>query len=106
MLNATETKLTKDAFTALVDVEFAGDVEPTLYDEGSGIFRKSSYTIDASSTKFQAGTLAKRDCYIDVNCCRGAMDSVELYINFLAFPGDLEDGYFSAIVRARIPGFD
>ena len=107
MANATETKLTKNAFTALVDVKFAGDMEPRLRDEGLGIFRQSSYTIDASSTKFQAGTLAKRDCFIEVQCCRGAMDSVDLSVPFLREPGDaLGDGYFYARVRARIPGFD
>ena len=107
MANATETKLTKNAFTALVDVEFASDMEPSLRDEGLGIFRQASYTIDASSMKFQAGTLVRRDCYIEVQCCRGAMDSVELSVPFLREPGDaLGDGYFYARVRARIPGFD
>ena len=109
--NATETKLTTDAFTALGEVEFAGDVKPTLYDEGSGIFRKSSYTIVPTSAKFQAGR-EKRDCFIEGHCCRGAMDSVELNVPFLVESehGELEDpvdeGYFIAEIRARIPGFD
>ena len=109
--NATETKLTTDAFTALGDVEFAGDVEPTLYDEGFGIFRKSSYTIAPNSAKFQAGT-EKRDCFIEGHCCRGAMDSVELNVPFLVGSeheelGDpVVEGYFIAEIRARIPGFD
>ena len=109
--NATETKLTTDAFTALGEVEFAGDVEPTLCDEGSGIFRKSSYTIVPTSAKFQAGT-EKRDCFIEGHCCRGAMDSVELNVPFLVGSehGELGDpvveGYFIAEIRARIPGFD
>ena len=109
--NATETKLTTDAFTALGEVEFAGDVEPTLCDEGSGIFRKSSYTIVPTSAKFQAGR-EKRDCFIEGHCCRGAMDSVELNVPFLVESehGELEDpvdeGYFIAEIRARIPGFD
>ena len=111
MANATETKLTTDAFTALGEVEFAGDVEPTLCDEGSGIFRKSSYTIVPTSAKFQAGT-EKRDCFIEGHCCRGAMDSVELNVPFLVGSehGELGDpvveGYFIAEIRARIPGFD
>ena len=109
--NATETKLTTDAFTALGEVEFAGDVKPTLYDEGSGIFRKSSYTIVPISAKFHAGG-EKRDCFIEGHCCRGAMDSVELNVPFLVESehGELEDpvdeGYFIAEIRARIPGFD
>ena len=108
--NATETKLTKDAFTALGEVEFAGDVEPTICDEGSGIFRKSSYTITPISAKFQAGT-EKRDCFIEGHCCRGSMDSVELNVPFLVGeygePGDpVVEGYFIAEIRARIPGFD
>ena len=109
--NATETKLTTDAFTALGEVEFAGDVEPTLYDEGSGIFRKSSYTIVPISAKFQAGG-EKRDCFIEGHCCRGAMDSVELNVPFLVGSeheelGDpVVEGYFIAEIRARIPGFD
>ena len=109
--NATETKLTTDAFTALGEVEFAGDVEPTLYDEGSGIFRKSSYTIVPTSAKFQAGR-EKRDCFIEGHCCRGAMDSVELNVPFLVGSeheelGDpVVEGYFIAEIRARIPGFD
>ena len=111
MANATETKLTTDAFTALGEVEFAGDVEPTLCDEGSGIFRKSSYTIVPTSAKFQAGR-EKRDCFIEGHCCRGAMDSVELNVPFLVGSehGELGDpvveGYFIAEIRARIPGFD
>ena len=111
MANATETKLTTDAFTALGEVEFAGDVKPTLYDEGSGIFRKSSYTIVPISAKFHAGG-EKRDCFIEGHCCRGAMDSVELNVPFLVESehGELEDpvdeGYFIAEIRARIPGFD
>ena len=109
--NATETKLTTDAFTALGEVEFAGDVKPTLYDEGSGIFRKSSYTIVPISAKFQAGG-EKRDCFIEGHCCRGAMDSVELNVPFLVGSeheelGDpVVEGYFIAEIRARIPGFD
>ena len=111
MANATETKLTTDAFTALGEVEFAGDVKPKIYDEGSGIFRKSSYTIVPISAKFHAGG-EKRDCFIEGHCCRGAMDSVELNVPFLVESehGELEDpvdeGYFIAEIRARIPGFD
>ena len=109
--NATETKLTTDAFTALGEVEFAGDVKPKIYDEGSGIFRKSSYTIVPISAKFQAGG-EKRDCFIEGHCCRGAMDSVELNVPFLVGSeheelGDpVVEGYFIAEIRARIPGFD
>ena len=109
--NATETKLTTDAFTALGEVEFAGDVKPKIYDEGSGIFRKSSYTIVPISAKFHAGG-EKRDCFIEGHCCRGAMDSVELNVPFLVGSeheelGDpVVEGYFIAEIRARIPGFD
>ena len=53
----------------------------------------------------QAGTLAKLGCMIKVDCDDGAIDSVELFINFLA-EEELADGYFMARVRARVPGFD
>ena len=55
--------------------------------------------------KAQAGTLAKLGCMIQVDCDDGAIDSVELFINFLA-EEELADGYFMARVRARVPGFD
>ena len=57
------------------------------------------------SMKAQAGTLAKMGCMIKVDCDDGAIDSVELFINFLA-EEELADGYFMARVRARVPGFD
>ena len=96
--------LTKPAFTAKIDVEFADDAEPSLVEDGWGI-RSFSYTLGASSMKAQAGTLAKLGCMIKVDCDDGAIDSVELFINFLA-EEELADGYFMARVRARIPGFD
>ena len=96
--------LTKRAFTAKIDVEFADDAEPSLVEDGWGI-RSFSYTLGASSMKAQAGTLAKMGCMIKVDCDHGAIDSVELFINFLA-EEELADGYFMARVRARIPGFD
>ena len=67
--------------------------------------RSFSYTLGASSMKAQAGTLAKLGCMIQVDCDDGAIDSVELFINFLA-EEELADGYFMARVRARVPGFD
>ena len=67
--------------------------------------RARVYTLGASSMKAQAGTLAKMGCMIKVDCDDGAIDSVELFINFLA-EEELADGYFMARVRARIPGFD
>ena len=96
--------LTKPAFTAKIDVEFADDAEPSLVEDGWGI-RSFSYTLGASSMKAQAGTLAKLGCMIKVDCDDGAIDSVELFINFLA-EEELADGYFMARVRARVPGFD
>ena len=96
--------LTKPAFTAQLDVELADDAEPSLVEDGWGI-RSFSYTLGASSMKAQAGTLAKLGCMIKVYCDGGAIDSVELFINFLA-EEELADGYFMARVRARIPGFD
>ena len=108
MANDTESignmDLTKPAFTAKIDVEFADDAEPSLVEDGWGI-RSFSYTLGASSMKAQAGTLAKLGCMIKVDCDDGAIDSVELFINFLA-EEELADGYFMARVRARIPGFD
>ena len=44
-------------------------------------------------------------CLITVDCDYGAIDSVELFINFLA-EEELADGYFMARVWARVPGFD
>ena len=96
--------LTKPAFMAKIDVEFADDAEPSLVEDGWGI-RSFSYTLGASSMKAQAGTLAKMGCMMKVDCDDGAIDSVELFINFLA-EEELADGYFMARVRARIPGFD
>ena len=96
--------LTKPAFMAKIDVEFADDAEPSLVEDGWGV-RSFSYTLGASSMKAQAGTLAKLGCMIKVDCDDGAIDSVELFINFLA-EEELADGYFMARVQARIPGFD
>ena len=80
------------------------DAEPSLVEDGWGT-RSFSYTLGASSMKAQAGTLAKLGCMIRVDCDDGAIDSVELFINFLA-EEELADGYFMARVRARVPGFD
>ena len=44
-------------------------------------------------------------CMIKVDCDDGAIDSVELFINFLA-EEELAEGYFMARVWARVPGFD
>jgi len=96
--------LTKPAFTAQLDVELADDAEPSLVEDGWGI-HSFSYTLGASSIQSQPGTLAKPGCMINVDCDHGAIDSVELFINFLA-EEELADGYFMARVRARIPGFD
>ena len=108
MANDTESlrriTLTKPAFTAQLDVELADDAEPSLVEDGWGI-HSFSYTLGASSIQSQPGTLAKPGCMINVDCDHGAIDSVELFINFLA-EEELADGYFMARVRARVPGFD
>ena len=101
--------LTKPAFTAQLDVELADDAEPSLVEDGWGI--RSAYTLGASSIESQPGTLAIPGCMIKVDCDHGAIDSAELFINFLAgeladVPGQIGPGFFMARVQARIPGFD
>ena len=102
--------LTKPAFTAKIDVEFADDAEPSLVEDGWGI-RSFSYTLGASSMKAQAGTLAKLGCMIKVDCDDGAIDSVELIVPFFLgeepeAPDEVGPGFFRVEVRAWIPGFD
>ena len=108
MANATETKLTKNAFTALVDIEFSGAVEPTLEDNGTDF---QWYNFSASSVKFQGPNTLARYGMIKVGCNSGAIDSVELVVPFFLgeepeAPDEVGPGFFRVEVRARIPGFD
>ena len=96
-----------DAFTALVDVEFSGVVEPTLDDDGTNQW----YNFSASSVKFQGPNTLARYGIIKVGCNSGAIDSVELIVPFFLgeepeAPDEVGPGFFRVEVRARIPGFD